>query len=72
MELPVTAVYNPGTLGKGFDEVMPHNDNEFLLSKPLKMSKKNCIFSAFWVKNLFFSKFDYTEWFVENLWTQLR
>jgi hypothetical protein len=42
MELPATAVYSPGTLGKGFDEVMPHND--------LKMSKKNCIFSAFLVK----------------------
>jgi hypothetical protein len=21
----------PGTLGKGFDEAMPHNDNEFLV-----------------------------------------
>jgi hypothetical protein len=31
MELPATAVYNPGTLGKGFDEVMPHNDNKFLV-----------------------------------------
>jgi hypothetical protein len=30
MELPATAVYSPGTQGKGFDEVMPHNDNEFL------------------------------------------
>jgi hypothetical protein len=28
------------------------------------MSKKNCIFSAFWVKNEFFPKFDDTEWFV--------
>jgi hypothetical protein len=35
------------------------------------MSKKNCIFSAFLVKNEFLSKFDDTEWFVENLWTQL-
>jgi hypothetical protein len=43
-------VYNPGTLGKGFDEVMPH----------------------FLVKNEFFPKFDDTEWFVENLCTQLR
>jgi hypothetical protein len=25
------AVYSFGTLGKGFDEVMPHNDNEFLV-----------------------------------------
>jgi hypothetical protein len=24
------------------------------------------------VKNEFFPKFDDTEWFVENLWTQLR
>jgi hypothetical protein len=48
-------VYSPGTLGKGFEEVMPHNDNEFFLAK-----------------NLFFPKFDDTEWFVENLWTQLR
>jgi hypothetical protein len=28
------------------------------------MSKKNCIFSAFLVKNEFFPKFDDTEWFV--------
>jgi hypothetical protein len=45
MELLAIAVYSFGTLGKGFDEVMPHNDNEFL---------------------------DDTEWFVENLWIQLR
>jgi hypothetical protein len=32
------------------------------------MSKKNCIFSAFLVKNEFFPKFYDTEWFVENLW----
>jgi hypothetical protein len=31
MELLAIAVYNFGTLGKGFDEVMPHNDNEFLV-----------------------------------------
>jgi hypothetical protein len=29
MELPATAVYSPSTLGKGFDEVMSHNDNKF-------------------------------------------
>jgi hypothetical protein len=71
MELPATDVYSPGTLGKGFDEVMPHNDNEFLV-KTIENVKKNCIFSAFLVKNEFFPKFDDTEWFVENLWTQLR
>jgi hypothetical protein len=31
MELLAIAVYNFGTLGKGFDEVMPHNDNELLV-----------------------------------------
>jgi hypothetical protein len=36
------------------------------------MSKKNCIFSAFLVKNEFFPTFDDREWFVENLWIQLR
>jgi hypothetical protein len=36
------------------------------------MLKKNCIFPAFLVKNEFFPKFDDTEWFVENLWIQLR
>jgi hypothetical protein len=30
MELAI-AVYSFGTLGKGFDEVMSHNDNEFLV-----------------------------------------
>jgi hypothetical protein len=60
MELPATAVYSPGTLGKGFDEVMHTTTTNF------------CIFSAFFVKIEFFPKFDDTEWFVENLWTQLR
>jgi hypothetical protein len=67
MELPVTAVYSPGTLGKGFDEVASHNDNEFLENVEEKLH-----FSAFLVKNEFFPKFDDTEWFMENLWTQLR
>jgi hypothetical protein len=31
MELLAIAVYSFGTLGKGFDEVMPHNDNKFLV-----------------------------------------
>jgi hypothetical protein len=31
MELPATAVYNPGPLGKGFDDVLPHNDNKFIV-----------------------------------------
>jgi hypothetical protein len=43
-----------------------HNDNEFLV-KTIES-----IFSAFLVKNEFFPKFDDTEWFVENLWIQLR
>jgi hypothetical protein len=59
MEIPATAVYNHGTLGKG-DEVMPHNDNEFLVKTIENIEEK-----------LHF-KFDDTEWFVENLWTQLR
>jgi hypothetical protein len=64
MELLAIAVHSFGTLGKGFDEVMPHNDNEFLVI--------SCIFSAFLVKNEFFPKFYDTESFVENLWIQLR
>jgi hypothetical protein len=31
MELLAIAVHSFGTLGKGFDEVMPHNDNEFIV-----------------------------------------
>jgi hypothetical protein len=31
MELLAIAVYSFSTLGKGFDEVMPHNDNKFLV-----------------------------------------
>jgi hypothetical protein len=48
MELLAIAVYSFGTLGKGFDEVMPHNDNEFLVK-----TIENCIFSAFLVKMSF-------------------
>jgi hypothetical protein len=57
MELLAITVYSFGILGKGFDEVMPHNDNEFLVKT---------------IENGFFPKFDDTEWFVENLWIQLR
>jgi hypothetical protein len=39
-----------GTLGKGFDEVMPHNVNEFLV-KTIENVEENCILSAFLVKN---------------------
>jgi hypothetical protein len=31
MELLAIAVHSFSTLGKGFDEVMPHNDNKFLV-----------------------------------------
>jgi hypothetical protein len=66
MELPVTAVYSPGTLGKGFDEVMPHNNNKFLV-KTIENVEEKLHFLSF-----FGEKFDDTEWFVENHWTQLR
>jgi hypothetical protein len=69
MELPATAVYSPGTLGKGFDEVMPHSDNEFLV-KTIENVEEKVHFLSFLGE--FFPKFDDTEWFVENLWTQLR
>jgi hypothetical protein len=65
MELPATTVYNPGTLGKRFDEVMPHNNNEFLV-KTIENVEEKLHFLKF------FPKFDDTEWFVKNLWIQLR
>jgi hypothetical protein len=58
------------TLGKGFDEVMPHHDNEFLV-KTIENVEEKLHFLSFLVKNAFFPKFDDTEWFVENLWIQL-
>jgi hypothetical protein len=70
MELLAIAVYSFGTLGKGFDEVMPHNDNEFLV-KPIENVEEKLHFLSFFGEE-FFPKFDDTEWFVENLWIQLR
>jgi hypothetical protein len=60
-----------GTLGKGFDEVMPHNDNENLV-KTIENVEEKLHFLSFLVKNEFFPKFYDTEWCVENLWIQLR
>jgi hypothetical protein len=40
MELPATAVYSPGTLGKGFYEVMPHNANAFSSQNHWKCRRK--------------------------------
>jgi hypothetical protein len=49
MKLPETAVYNPGTLGKGFDEDMPHTDNEFLVKTIENVSRRKIAFSQlFW------------------------
>jgi hypothetical protein len=36
------------------------------------MSEEKIHFLSFLVKNEFFPKFDDAEWFVENLWIQLR
>jgi hypothetical protein len=47
MELPVTAVYSPGTLGKGFYEVMPHNDYEFLVKTIENVEEKLHFLSFF-------------------------
>jgi hypothetical protein len=47
MELPATAVYSPGSLGKGFDEVMPHNDNEFLVKTIENVDEKLHFLSFF-------------------------
>jgi hypothetical protein len=48
MELPATAVYSPGTLGKGFDEVMPHNDNEFIVKTIENVEEKFAFSQLFW------------------------
>jgi hypothetical protein len=71
MELLAIAVYSFGMLGKGFDEVMPHNDNEFLV-KTIENVEEKLHFLSFFGENEFFPKFDDTEWFVENLWRHLR
>jgi hypothetical protein len=47
MELPATTVHSPGTLGKGFDEVMPHNDNEFLVKTIENVEEKFYFLSFF-------------------------
>jgi hypothetical protein len=47
MELPATAVYNPGTLGKGFDEVMPHNNIEYLVKTIENVEEKLHFLSFF-------------------------
>jgi hypothetical protein len=49
MELLASAMYSFGTLGKGFDEVMPHNDNEFLVKTIENVEKLH--FLSFLVKN---------------------
>jgi hypothetical protein len=59
MELLAIAVIAIGTLGKGFDEVMPHNDNGFLVKT---------IFSCFWW-TICFSLNLMTQ---NGLWIQLR
>jgi hypothetical protein len=40
-------VYGFGTLGKGFDEVMPHNDNEFLVKTIENVEEKLHFLSFF-------------------------
>jgi hypothetical protein len=49
-----------------------HTTTMHFLVKTIENVEEKCIFSAFVVKNEFFPKFDDTEWFVENLWIQLR
>jgi hypothetical protein len=48
MELLAIAVYSFGTLGKGFDEVMPHNDNEFLVKTIENVEEKLHFSQLFW------------------------
>jgi ABC-type phosphate/phosphonate transport system permease subunit len=40
------AVYSFGTLGKGFDEVMPYNDNKFLV-KTIENVEEKLLFLSF-------------------------
>jgi hypothetical protein len=47
------------------------HDNKFLV-KTIENVEEKLHFRSFLVKNEFFPKFDDTEWFVENLWIQLR
>jgi hypothetical protein len=53
MELLAIAVYSFGTLGKGFDEVMPHNDNEFLV-KTIENVEEKLHFLSFFGEKLVF------------------
>jgi hypothetical protein len=50
MELPATAVNSPGTLGKEYNEVMPHNDNEFLVKTIQNVEEKLHFLRFFGVK----------------------
>jgi hypothetical protein len=47
MELLSIAVYSFGTLGKGFDKVMPHNDNKFLVKTIENVEEKFHFLSFF-------------------------
>jgi hypothetical protein len=47
MELLAIAVYSFGTLGKGYDEVMPHNDIEFLVKTIENVEEKLHFLSCF-------------------------
>jgi hypothetical protein len=53
MKLLAIAVYSFGTLGKGFDEVMRHNDNEFLVKTIENVEEKFHFFSVFGEKLVF-------------------
>jgi hypothetical protein len=49
----VFAVHSFGTLGKGFDEAMPHNDNEFLVKTIENVEEKMHFLSFFGEKLVF-------------------
>jgi hypothetical protein len=53
MELLAIAVHSFGTLGKWFDEVMPHNDNEVLV-KTIENVEEKLHFLSFFGEKLVF------------------
>jgi hypothetical protein len=70
MELLAIAVHSFGW-EKDLTKLCHDNDNKFLV-ETIENVEEKLHFLCFLVKNEFFPKSDDTEWFVENLWIQLR